>query len=144
MSDAVAGAFIAGMISLAAALLAAAATIAFTFREDEYRRALATHREYLSWLRGLVPECDLIMTTIDQLQPLYTGILQTGQSGCPTKQLNTDFLAAARLGILKHPRAAALFPTLTNAYRDVVHTNEMMTRYEDMYLGGYQFTEPTR
>jgi hypothetical protein len=50
---------------------------------------------------------------------------------CPTKQLNADFLGAARLGVMKHPRGMMLFPPLTSAYRDVVHTNEMMKRFED-------------
>jgi hypothetical protein len=89
-----------------------------------------THRDYLSWLRGLIPECDLITASINEVTPIYLNMLQGGQLQCPTKQLNSDFLAGARLGVIKHPRAAMLFPTLTNAYRDVVHTNEMMTRYE--------------
>jgi hypothetical protein len=59
-------------------------------------------------------------------------MLAGGTHVIPTKQLNSDFLAAARIGIMKHPRSVVLFPRLTSTYRDVVHSNEMLSRFERM------------
>jgi hypothetical protein len=133
MSDAIAGAIVGGLIGFISGLAVAALSILWTYRHDQYRRALVTHREYLSWLRGLVPECELIVSSIDELQPTYNGMLTSGDLRCPTRRLNSDFLAAARLGVMKHPRGSRLFAPLTRAYRDVVHTNEMMSRFETRY-----------
>src|SRR5881392_313763 len=133
MSDAIAGALVGGLIGFISGLAVAVLSILWTYRRDQYGDALATHREYLSWLRGLVPECELIVASIEELRPTYEGMLSGGDLRCPTRRLNSDFLAAARLGVMKHPRGCRLFPPLTRAYRDVVHTNDMMARFEARY-----------
>jgi len=133
MPDSILGAIIGALIGLISGLAVAGLSIIWTYRHDEYRRALSTHREYISWLRGLVPECELILLSIEELRPTYDDMIATGNLRCPTRRLNSDFLAAARLGVMKHPRGCRLFPPLTRAYRDVVHTNDMMARFEARY-----------
>src|SRR5438094_4287249 len=133
MSDAIAGALVGGLIGFISGLAVAVLSILWTYLRDQYGDALVTHREYLSWLRGLVPECELIIASIEELRPTYEGMLAGGNLRCPTRRLNLDFLAAARLGVMKHPRGCRLFPPLTRAYRDVVHTNDMMARFEARY-----------
>jgi len=125
---------LAALVGGAIGLLAASVPLLWSLHYERYKRALNSHRDYLAWLRGIIPECEFIITCIGQLLPVYQGMLQPGaQLVCPTKRLNSDFLAAARLGVMKHPRSVILFPLLTDAYRDVVHSNDMMTRFEDTY-----------
>jgi len=127
MSDAVEGAIVGGVIGFVAALAAALLPVLFAFRNDQYRRALRSHSEYASWLRGLIPECEFLLQCVDELQPaFFTG----GQVSIPTKRFNYDFLGAARTEMIKHPRSVVLFPRLTAAYRNIMHTNEMMDRLE--------------
>jgi hypothetical protein len=133
MPNAILQTLVGGVIGFLSALAVAALSIFWAYCHDRYRRAVRTHYEYLSWLRGLVPECEFIISTLNQLRPEYDDMIKSENLRCPTKQLNADFLAAARLGIMKHPRGTQLFPMLTSAYRDVVHTNDMMTRFEIRY-----------
>jgi hypothetical protein len=134
MPDAVVGALVGGLIGLISGLSVAALSIVWAYRHDIYRRALTRHRVYLSWLSGLIPECEFIISTLNQLEPAFIDMLNTGNLRCPTKRLNDYFLSAALVGIIKHPRGATLFPKLTAAHRDVVHTNDMMARYETRYI----------
>ena len=133
MSDTLWGAIVGGAIGLISALAVAGVSVIWNYRHDQYRREFEAHRDYLSWLRGLIPECEFIIFCINQLQPMYDGMAQGGELFCPTKELNSDFLAAARLGIIKHPRGSQLFPSLTAAYRDVLQTNGMILRFERKY-----------
>ena len=130
MPDVILAALVGGAIGLVAASI----PLLWGLHYERYKRALNAHRDYLAWLRGIIPECEFIIACIDQLLPTYQAMLQPGaQLVCPTKRLNSDFLAAARLGVMKHPRSIILFPRLTDAYRDVVHGNDMMGRFEDEY-----------
>jgi len=125
---------LAALVGGAIGLVAASIPLLWGLHYERYKRALNAHRDYLAWLRGIFPECEFIIACIDQLLPTYQAMLQPGaQLVCPTKRLNSDFLAAARLGVMKHPRSIILFPRLTDAYRDVVHGNDMMGRFEDRY-----------
>jgi hypothetical protein len=133
MSDAISGAIVGGVIGFISGLAVAALSIVWAYWHDRYRRALARHNEYLSWLSGLAPECEFIVSTLDQLGPTYVGMQNNGTLMCPTKRLNSHFLGAALVEIIKHPRGSTLFPKLTSAYRDVVHTNDMMARFEKRY-----------
>lgn len=127
MSDSIAGAIVGGIIGFASALAVAGLSVVFSLRNEAYKRSLARHNAYISWLRGLIPECKFLLTCLDELQPaFFTG----GQVAIPTKRFNADFLAAARIEMMKHPRSVILFPKLTAAYRNVAHTNEMMDRLE--------------
>ena len=134
MSDAIANAVIAGLLAAAAALAAAAVFVVFAFRHDHYRRAIDRYHEYLSWSRGLIPEGEFILETLERVRPVYDDMVNGGDLRCPTKRLNSDFLAAARLGVIRHPTGCRLFPPLARAYRDVAHTNDMMARFETAYI----------
>lgn len=127
MSDSVAGAIVGGTIGFVSALAVAVLSLLFSFRNEAYKRSLAAHNAYVSWLRGLIPECEFLLACLEELRPAF---FTTGQVAIPTKRFNYDFLAAARIEIMKHPRSVVLFPKLTAAYRDVVHTNDMMDRLE--------------
>jgi len=107
------------------AVLVAVISLLLTLRNEAYKRSLAAHNAYISWLRGLVPECEFLLTCLDELEPLA---VTAGQ--VVTKRFNYDFLAAARIEMIKHPRSVVLFPKLTTAYRNIVHTNDMMDRLE--------------
>jgi hypothetical protein len=105
----------------------AALSLLLNFRNEAHKRSLSAHNAYASWLRGLIPECEFLLTCLDELQPaFFTG----DQVAIPTKRFNNDFLAAARIEMMKHPRSEVLLPKLTPAYRNVTHTNEMMDRLE--------------
>jgi hypothetical protein len=69
-------------------------------------------------------------------------MLGGGQLTCPTKELNTDFVQQARVAILDHPRSEVLFRPLTEAYRDCIHTNDMMRRFEGVYKEATQANPP--
>ena len=127
MSDSVGGAIVGGIIGFVSASAVAVLSLLFTFRNEAYKRSLAAHNEYVSWLRGLIPECEFLLSCLDELQPAF---LRSGQVAIPTKRFNYDFLATARIEMMKHPRSVVLFPKLTAAYRNVVHTNDMMDRLE--------------
>src|SRR5213592_26410 len=126
MPESIAGAIVGGIIGFVSAFAIAVLSLLFTFRNEMYTRSLGAHNAYVSWLRGLIPECEFLLTCLDELQPAFT----SGHIAIPTKRFNYDFLAAARIEMMKHPRSAVLFPKLTAAYRNVVHTNDMMDRLE--------------
>src|SRR5438034_3734158 len=142
MPDAIIAAIIACFISF----FASALVFAGGLRHHSYRREVAMHQKYLSWLRGLIPESEFLISCVDELHPAFQQMLAGGPPIVPTKQLNSDFLAAARIGIMEHPRSVILFPRLTSTYRDVVHTNDMMSRFErlcheliNLPMAGLQF-----
>jgi len=58
MSDTIQGAIVGGVIGFVAAILAALLPLIFTIRYDRYRADLSEQKEYLAWLRGIVPECE--------------------------------------------------------------------------------------
>jgi hypothetical protein len=88
-------------------------------------------RAYLGWLHGLEAETDHLKKVILEI----TGIMQAIQpGGLCTKRLNHDFLEKARMAIFGYDVDAGFLETLTNAYRDVVHTNDMIERHEQAVM----------
>ena len=79
---------------------------------------------YFGWLNGLSAETEHIKKVIQEI----TGILRAG--GICTKRINHDFLEKSRLVIFAYDEDTHFLETLTNAYRDVVHTNDMIDRHE--------------
>ena len=81
-------------------------------------------KEYQSWLAGLSAELGHIDKCIDEITPIIQG-------GNPsTKRMNSDFLEQARLAIFSFDVDESFLESLTNAYRDIVHTNDMLNRFE--------------
>lgn len=105
----------------------------------KYQAALAQHEQYASVLRGLIPELQHLHGCATELTNLYKSTRDGGDLICPTKELNTDFLQDSRLKMTSHPRSENLFRSITEAYRDCVHTNDMMRRFEEYYKGVMQF-----
>jgi len=80
---------------------------------------------YQGWLTGLATELRHIDKCIDEI----TGVIR--KENPSTKRMNSDFIEQARLAIFNFERDADFLESLTNAYRDIVHTNEMLNRYEN-------------
>ena len=133
MSIEISAAIVGGAIAVVGALAGATVPLIWALRYDRHRNSVAIHEQYLSWLRALKPECEHIVSCIDEIQPLYQSMLAGTSFVCPTKRLNSDFLASARLGIMNHARSSVLFPPLTKAYRDVVNMDDMMDRFESAF-----------
>jgi len=125
MSTELIAATIGGLIGIAGSSLA----FVWSFFYDKYRAALESHDRYHSWLNGLGYECDHALATINELVPSLECNRQ-GDRRLLLKHLNTDFLAQARTAVLEHERSQGLFPTLTAAYRNIAHCNEMLDRWE--------------
>jgi hypothetical protein len=82
---------------------------------------------YLGWLNGLSAETEHISKVIKEI----TTIFQSNEPGVVcTKRMNHDFLEKARLAIFGYDEDVGFLETLTNAYRDVLHTNDMIDRHE--------------
>ena len=129
-----------GMWSVSAAivgsLLTAFIAIVWSRIYDSHKAKQAKHEEYLAWLRGIKIECKHVVSCIDEVkdgQGGFVSIAEGKSSGCITKRLNEDLLQRARIEVIHHPRSCVLQEPLTTAYRDVVHTNGMMDRYEQKY-----------
>lgn len=129
MSDEVVGAIVGGVIGL----LGASIPLGWSWISTRFEAAKAIHNTYTSWLRGLIPELEHLEGCVQEIKAPYDCMANGGNLVCPTKELNTDFLAQARVGIIGHPRAEILFRPLTEAYRDCIHTNDMMRRFEKKY-----------
>lgn len=81
-------------------------------------------KEYQTWLRGLIAELKHIKGCIIEI----TSIVQDGNPS--TKRMNSDFIQQARLMLFSLETDSDLLERLTTAYRDIVHTNDMLDRYE--------------
>ena len=92
---------------------------------------------YLGWLNGLSAETEHLRKVIQEI----TGIIQALQRGelC-TKRMNHDFLEKARMVIFGYDGDVGFLETLTNAYRDVVHTNDMLDRHESAVMNNRETT----
>ena len=83
-------------------------------------------KDYVSWLNGLFAELKHIEACVNEISDIV-------QSGTPsTKRMNEDFLEESRLKFFAFDKDLAFLESLTNAYRDIVHTNAMLDRFEKM------------
>lgn len=119
---------IAAIIGAAVATLL---TLVASHYYDAFKCDLKSHEDYLACLRGLIGECQHLLNVVAEVTPLYQQA-----NGIVTKRLSADYLGAAKLTCIQHPRSTKLFPSLTVAHRDTLHTNDMMVRCEQLQLAG--------
>jgi len=81
---------------------------------------------YTSWLNGLLAE----LKHIDGCITMINQIVQTGSPS--TKRMNSDFVEQSRLTLFGYDKDVDFLQCLTNAYRDLLHTNDMLDRFETM------------
>ncbi len=81
-------------------------------------------KNYQAWLFGLSAELSHINKCIVEIED----VIQKGDVS--TKRMNSDFVKAARLRIFSYDKDTEFLEMLTNAYRDIVHTNDMLERFE--------------
>lgn len=137
MSDEISGAIVGGLIGFVGALIPLYHSTCYS----RFSRAVEEHERYHSWVRGIVRECEHLAESANEVKGLYDAIVSGGEIAPPTKELNTDFLGQARSAIIAHPRSPELFGPLTKAFRDCIHTNDMMRRFE--HLCGKTEDRPT-
>ena len=89
------------------------------------QKAADERRSYKAWLTGLRAELNHIRKVIDEITPIAAGV------NLPTKRINSDFLKEARLVIFKYDEDTDFLELLTTAFRDIVHTNDMLDRLEE-------------
>jgi hypothetical protein len=81
---------------------------------------------YAAWLNGLLAE-------LNHIDGCITEITQIVQKGIPsTKRMNSDFVKQCRLTLFGYDKDVGFLQCLTNTYRDIVHTNDMLDRFEKM------------
>ena len=100
---------------------------------DKRKKELEDYETRKAWLNGLTAELNHITKVINEI----TTIVQSGSPS--TKRLNSDFIAEARLKIFTYNMDVEFLECLTNAYRDIIHTNGMLKRLEDMVPNHSQF-----
>jgi hypothetical protein len=97
-------------------------TARFDESDDDEKEFL----EFQAWLNGLWAELRHIKRrAIVEIQRhnLNKGVAST-------KRLNSDFIERSRLALFEYDEDACFLEALTNAYRDIVHTNGMLDRLE--------------
>lgn len=81
---------------------------------------------YKAWCNGVKAEINHILKVIDEIDKILK------EHGVPsTKRLNYDYLEQARVKIIMYESDLVFLEILTNAYRDIVHTNGMLDRLEE-------------
>jgi len=81
-------------------------------------------KNYTHLLYGIKAEDSHLLKVIEEIK----GILDRGLSS--TKRLNFDFLQSTRFKALEFDEDIEFSEILTNAYRDIDHTNDMLNRLE--------------
>jgi hypothetical protein len=111
------------LVSIFTSLIA----IVWAAKFNAYQQAVKRDDTYLGWLRGLLAETEeLLFPTLIQISELLKGDIHK----YPTKRLSTDFVEAAKKGIIDHPCCGSLFVKLAELHHDLIHTNEMLKRNE--------------
>ncbi len=87
------------------------------------------HQKHLAWLKGIKAEINHLIKVIDEIYKILED-----QNVPSTKRLNYDYLQNARLKILEFDTDINFLEILTNAYRDIDHTNGMLDRLEQYGL----------
>lgn len=95
-------------------------------------------QQHTSWLHGLLAEIAHIDGCINEISTITA-------SGKPsTKRLNSDFFAQSRLVLFAYDKDVVFLQSLTNAFRDIVHTNDMLDRFERMAPNHLSFAPNTQ
>ncbi len=93
---------------------------------EKRKKRIADYQTYKAWLNGLTAELNHIKKCINEI----SNILKKPPS-ISTKRMNTDFLEKARLILLGYDEDLDFLESLTNTYRDIVHSNNMLDRLEN-------------
>ena len=96
-------------------------SIWYTARQNK----IAKYNGYKSWCNGVQAEINHLMAVMNELDDVLKNMQVP-----PTKRLNHDYLEQARIKIIEYESDLEFLEILTNAYRDVVHTNDMLDRLE--------------
>jgi hypothetical protein len=85
------------------------------------------YNNYKGWCNGVRAEINHLIKVIDEISSILKENVPS------TKRLNHDYLEQARIRIVDFESDISFIESLTNAYRDVVHTNEMLNRLESNF-----------
>ena len=111
-------AFVGGLIGFFSSLVT---SIWYTNRQKKILR----YQGYYSWCSGVLAEIRHLLKVVDEIKDILD------RRGVPsTKRLNHDYLEQARIKVIDFEDDLILLESLTNAYRDIVHTNDMLDRLE--------------
>lgn len=90
-----------------------------------HQAKIAKYNGYKAWCNGVQAEVNHLNEVMNELDDVLKNMQVP-----PTKRLNHDYLEQARIKIIEYESDLEFLETLTNAYRDVVHTNDMLDRLE--------------
>lgn len=99
-------------------------SFAITYFYEIYKKKRNDSDNYRAWMNGLLAELTHISGCIDEIR----GFASKNQ--VPTKRMNSDFIEKARMVLINYNTDKSFFIILTNCYRDIVHTNDMLNRLE--------------
>jgi hypothetical protein len=100
-------------------------TFTVTYFYEFYKKKRDDSDKYRAWMNGLLAELTHISGCIAEIK----GFASKNQ--VPTKRLNSDFIEKARMVLIDYNTDKSFFIILTNCYRDIVHTNDMLNRLEN-------------
>lgn len=120
---------IGGLIGIFGSLLIFFCNIWWTNHIDKIKNK----KNYLSWLKGMEAEINHLVNVLTELD----GILEKGN--ITTKRLNYDYIQSSRFKIIEFENDINFLEILTNAYRDIEHTNGMLDRLEYTFKPGDPF-----
>jgi len=93
----------------------------FISKKQENRKGLQKH---IAWLNGLLAELCHIEKRIAEINDTIS------RGGISTMRMNSDFLEKSRTNLFDYNPDIDFLESLTKAYGDVVHTNNMLNRFE--------------
>jgi hypothetical protein len=89
-----------------------------------HQARIIKYEDYMAWCNGVKAEINHLLKVISEISSIL-------DKGIPcTKRLNHDYLEQARIKIPSFESDLKFLETLTNAYRDIIHTNNMLDRLE--------------
>jgi uncharacterized membrane protein YgaE (UPF0421/DUF939 family) len=91
---------------------------------------LKNKKKYHSWINGAKAEINHLLKVIAELKT-------TLNRGVPTtKRLNEDYIKSLRFKLLEFENDITFLEVITNAFRDIEHTNGMLDRLEENFKPG--------
>lgn len=90
---------------------------------EGWKRKMTRHERHRAWINGVSAEILHLEKVIEEID----SIIKTDIS---TKRLNHDFIEHSRLAVTEYESDKRFIELLTNVYRDIVHTNDMLQRLE--------------
>lgn len=124
-----------------AAVVTALVPMIWMLHYDRYRSKLAAYEKWSLWLSTIQSEITHQRNSLHEMQGTFDQMVQQHSIAVVTKRFNEDFFRSSRID-MDYPRTVHVFSNLTRAYRDTVHTNAMLDRFEnEAALYGQQFQE---